>query len=319
MNGSGVLKLIDLMKKFDVTSYPIIFTNSRRLERLTFFSYVGSVFIIMLLKVSYPFVPISDAEYEHVQTIYGYKYPQNRLPQCWVIPYVDLSVPRWFIPLYLSQLYFIPLFLVNATVILLFPFILLHLVGQHIVLSYKLMSLGKSPIGIHSRHSRSHQKIREAREKFELKKCIHIHQQLLHFRALYDSVTRKQIDLRVLILFSTVCISSFSITILSRFNLDKQCFLLAEFILIFGYYYFSCMISEILEWANCRIRRSAYNSAWYEMCPEAQRMMLMLIRRTQKPHYTRSLAGIVVLCNESFVKSLKTVYTFIRFVNLANK
>ncbi|KAL1463421.1 hypothetical protein WDU94_015172 [Cyamophila willieti] len=307
--------------------------------------------MVSVLKASVPFIPITEAEDAHVKVIYGLKYPQNRLVQCWYIPGVDTSEPSWFIPLYLIQLYFMVLFVVVTSIMFLFPFILLHLIGQHIVLSYKLKCLGKSlPIWSKSfrkspmednlkSFSKSHKftgelqndssrnrwnrhqmkKAARDHDTIEVRHCIVFHQQLLRFRALLDSVTRSQINVRVLIMFSTLCFSSYPITLLTQFDLGRQFSLLIEFLLIFGYYYFTCFLSETLEWANCRLRRSIYQSKWYEMSPEAQRMVLMFLKRTQKPHYMHALGGTAILGNESFVKSLKTVYSFMRFVHISKK
>uniref|UniRef100_A0A8D9AHM8 Uncharacterized protein n=1 Tax=Cacopsylla melanoneura TaxID=428564 RepID=A0A8D9AHM8_9HEMI len=81
----------------------------------------------------------------------------------------------------------------------------------------------------------------------------------------------------------TSCLLSYPISKLSQFDdvLLVEYYLLVEFLLSVSVFCYSCIISEVLEWANRRIRRSIYASNWYEMCPEAQRMMLMFLRRTQ--------------------------------------
>uniref|UniRef100_A0A8D9AK47 Uncharacterized protein n=1 Tax=Cacopsylla melanoneura TaxID=428564 RepID=A0A8D9AK47_9HEMI len=181
MNRVNFLKLLGKMKKFDVTTYPIILIKSSQLEHWTMLCYVGSVFMLMLVKCGYPFFTIDEEECNHIQEIYGYKYPQNRLPICVWIPYVDTSEPRWFIPLYILELHVFLLSFASTVVYMMFPFIILHLVGQHIVLSYNLHCLGKSPMGTNSRQY--HSQAKKSREVFQVRKCIVFHQRLLDFRA----------------------------------------------------------------------------------------------------------------------------------------
>uniref|UniRef100_A0A8D8RSK0 Uncharacterized protein n=1 Tax=Cacopsylla melanoneura TaxID=428564 RepID=A0A8D8RSK0_9HEMI len=98
----------------------------------------------------------------------------------------------------------------------------------------------------------------------------------------FDSVSGKQFDTRLILLFFTVCLASYPITILSQFDFERQCIVLVEFVMIFGAHFVNCAMSEVLEWGNCRIRQSVYQSHWYKMCPEAQRMILMFLRCTPK-------------------------------------
>lgn len=132
----------------------------------------------------------------------------------------------------------------------------------------------------------------------------------------FDSVMGRLFKLRVFFLLVATNLSAYPITIISTFDTQKRIFLLVEFTLVLSFYYVNCLMSEILEWANCRIRRSVYQSAWYRMCPAARRMMLMFLRRTQASHHIRTLGGMVVLGNVNCMKKIKVIGSFIRFVNM---
>uniref|UniRef100_A0A8D9E4F0 Uncharacterized protein n=1 Tax=Cacopsylla melanoneura TaxID=428564 RepID=A0A8D9E4F0_9HEMI len=101
----ALIELLKKMEKFDLNSQRMIFTTYRRLERLAFFVYYAAICFMFLLKFSIPFFPIDARSAAHVQSIYGFKYPQNRLPQCLALPFVDTSEPKWFYVLYVLEIY----------------------------------------------------------------------------------------------------------------------------------------------------------------------------------------------------------------------
>uniref|UniRef100_A0A8D9B4A8 Odorant receptor n=1 Tax=Cacopsylla melanoneura TaxID=428564 RepID=A0A8D9B4A8_9HEMI len=101
----ALIELLKKMEKFDLNSQRMIFTTYRRLERLAFFVLYGGIGFVVLLKFSVPFFPIDARSAAHVQSIYGFKYPQNRLPQCLALPFVDTSEPSWFYVLYMLEIY----------------------------------------------------------------------------------------------------------------------------------------------------------------------------------------------------------------------
>ncbi|KAL1453564.1 hypothetical protein WDU94_009895 [Cyamophila willieti] len=327
---NSFLALVDQMKKFDVFTYPIIFIKSRYFECLSTAFYMASIILFILINNIEPFLPLDDKAYEYFQTIYGYKNPQYRLSITLWIPFVDTSELRWFIPLYFVDLYGSFLIFVMSGYVVLFPIIILHFVGQHIILSYKLKSLGRSAwdkdwmrnqaMATSSRMTWDRQnQIKRARDVFQIKSCILFHQRLLRFRKSYDSITRGHFDFRAVVYFSTVCLSTYNITVLSHFDFQRQSYLVVEFFMVISVYYGECFVSEVFEWANERIRRSIYQSNWYEMCPEAQRMMMVFLALTQRPHHIRCLGGMVILGNENFVKCMKSVYSVIQFAHIVNK
>ncbi|KAL1458660.1 hypothetical protein WDU94_008791 [Cyamophila willieti] len=288
-----------------------------------------------------PFFPISSKEYAHVHRIYEYQYPQNRLPQCLWIPYMDTSQPSCFRVLYVMEIYSATLGYAMATTEALFvPFVLLHLVGQHFVLSGKLKSLGTTPpssvrvtpgLGVSGRGVKSsyqgpgvsrqginpYSYQKREHEVAQVRQCILYHKQLIEFRTVFDSVAGQLMNTRVILLLVATSLSACPITILSQFDVNKQGLMLGECIIVLSFYGYNCLLSEILEWANCRIERDVYQNKWYTLCPEARRMMCMFLRRTQRPHYIRNLGGLVVLGNENLWKTIKLMYSFIRFVNLS--
>uniref|UniRef100_A0A8D9E5H6 Uncharacterized protein n=1 Tax=Cacopsylla melanoneura TaxID=428564 RepID=A0A8D9E5H6_9HEMI len=101
----ALIELLKKMEKFDLNSQRMIFTTYRRLERLAFFVYYAAICFMFLLKFSIPFFPIDARSAAHVQSIYGFKYPQNRLPMCLGLPFVDTSEPKWFYVLYVLEIY----------------------------------------------------------------------------------------------------------------------------------------------------------------------------------------------------------------------
>uniref|UniRef100_A0A8D8SSM8 Odorant receptor n=1 Tax=Cacopsylla melanoneura TaxID=428564 RepID=A0A8D8SSM8_9HEMI len=101
---SGLIELLEKMDKFDLNSHRTIFIAVRRLERLAFFVLYGGIGFVVLLKFSVPFFPIDARSAAHVQSIYGFKYPQNRLPMCLGLPFVDTSEPSWFYVLYMLEI-----------------------------------------------------------------------------------------------------------------------------------------------------------------------------------------------------------------------
>uniref|UniRef100_A0A8D8TH01 Uncharacterized protein n=1 Tax=Cacopsylla melanoneura TaxID=428564 RepID=A0A8D8TH01_9HEMI len=104
-NRSKLIDLLERMDKFDVRSQGRIFTSCRRLERLIWFGCKSGLVLMFLLKFSVPFFPIDAQSAAHVQSIYGFKYPKNRLPLCLGIPFVDTSEPKWFYVLYVLEIY----------------------------------------------------------------------------------------------------------------------------------------------------------------------------------------------------------------------
>ncbi|KAL1448482.1 hypothetical protein WDU94_012314 [Cyamophila willieti] len=326
------LQLVDLINQFDVFSYPMVFIiKYHRLERLATFTYMGSIFgLVLLFNLSSILTAFNDKNHQYLQTIYGFKYPQNRLPICLWIPSVDTSELHWFIPLFILELYFQWLVFVMSFFALIFPDILIHLVGQHFVLFYKLKSLGKSPLVKVTHKWMSNQpmrtssklvrdrqyQIKRTQDILQVKKCIVLHQRLLRFCQLYGSVTRTHNNFQVVVNFCFSCMLAYAMTILSQFDIQNDLHLIFESFIILCVVYTDCFMSEVLERANERIRHGINQSTWYEMCPEAQRMMLMFLRRTQGPHHIRCLGGMVILGNEIFLKYLKTVYSVVRVFDL---
>ncbi|KAL1464474.1 hypothetical protein WDU94_004120 [Cyamophila willieti] len=330
MKNTELLKLLDLMNSFDVTSRRSVFNDARKYERVVFVSYCVLIGFASAISFLLPFISLSDEKYEFFQQIYGFKYPQNRLPTCLWIPYIDTSEPRWFTLFYTIEIYTAILWPALAiTYALFYPFILLHLSGQYKVLSSKLKILGRSSVcpasEIHSfpiiRKVLLNKTLREKRMKrtqeiFEVKKCILFHRRLLSFRTLFDSVMARNIQFRVIIILIITGLSAYPITLLSQFDGQKNVQFIAEFILILSYYYFICSMSENLDRCSSLIGHSVYQSNWYAMCPEARRMMLMFMRQTQRPQHIRTLGGMVELGNVNFMNTLKFLYNFIRFVRI---
>uniref|UniRef100_A0A8D8Z898 Uncharacterized protein n=1 Tax=Cacopsylla melanoneura TaxID=428564 RepID=A0A8D8Z898_9HEMI len=126
----------------------------------------------------------------------------------------------------------------------------------------------------------------------------------------------RNIRFRVILILIATSLSAYPITNLSRFDSQEQALFVAEFILTLSFYYCNCLMSESLDWANSRLQQSIYQNNWYNMCPEARRMLVMLMRQTQRPHHLKTLGGMVVLGNVHFMKTLKLIYSFIRFVNV---
>ncbi|KAL1458515.1 hypothetical protein WDU94_008657 [Cyamophila willieti] len=315
MKSADMIKLLDMMNKFDVTTNKTFFVNARRMEKFALNACLVFTILYVIIKFANPFFPISSKEYQHVQAIYDFKYPQNRLPLCFWIPYVDTSEPHWFAILYLVEIHLAMLgFSLGAVQQLIYPFIILHLVGQYLILSHHLNNLDEGQQGVLKHWQKRRKRLSEV---FKVRKCIIMHQNLLEFRKLFDSVTERNYRFRMLLLLVITFVSGYPISILSEFNARQRSVLLAEFAIGFWSYYYNCIMSEVLEWANCRIRTSIYQSKWYEMCPEAQRMMLMFLRRTQRPHYICSLGGMLVLGHEIFI--VKNLVSFIRFINLRKK
>ncbi|KAL1458516.1 hypothetical protein WDU94_008658 [Cyamophila willieti] len=312
---TDVLRLLHCMNKFDVTSNRPIIIISRRFEKVIWIVYSGFIIFSIVIKFCVPFVPISGEESVKVQTLYGYKHPQNRLPQCLYIPYVDISEPNYFTFFYFLEMYWVLLiFALGISEALLFPLITLHLVVQNFIFSKRLHALGNPPVRMRTRLLLRHNK--KKHDIIQVKKCMLVHRKLLAFRELFDNVTGTSINVRIILLIIITCLSAYPVTTLSQFSVQRQGFLIIEFSLMLSFYYYNCIMSEVLEWANCRLRTSIYQSKWYDMCPEAQRMMLMFLQRTQRPHYIRSLGGMVVLGNENFLRTINMIYSFIRFVNL---
>lgn len=192
----NVLELLDRMNKFDITSSKTIFANCRKAERVIFFIFGSLIFFSVSVKFVNPFFSISETEAEYVQLIYGLKHPQNRLPLCLSLPYVDTSEPRYFWFLYALELYWALLvFSLGLVEALFFPFILLHLAGQHLVLSKQLRALGKQHVYLRKPHyipqtrcSRIYQDgLKRRRDLLEMRKCIVFHQKTVKFRALVSN------------------------------------------------------------------------------------------------------------------------------------
>ncbi|KAL1449585.1 hypothetical protein WDU94_002077 [Cyamophila willieti] len=178
-----LFKLLSQMKKFNITTRPNIFITCRKLERILWFAMYGIVLFVITIKFVSPFLPISNEEAAHLQALYGFSHPQNRLPHFLWLPFLDTSKPLWFTLFYFVNLYWVALdFALGTTEAVFFPSILLHLVGQHLVLSGHLKMLGKSPPG---KSSRSFQDpLKKAYDLFHVRKCIVIHRRLLNFRTL---------------------------------------------------------------------------------------------------------------------------------------
>lgn len=174
-----LLKLLERINKFDVASYPSPLMKYHWLEQFTWLFYGGFTFVTYLIKFVGVFIPITAEEVEHTRRIYGLKYPQNRLPVCMWIPYVDTSEPRYYVPLYLQELYMATLgFSMVMTSALLIPFIILHLVGQHLVLCRWLESLGKNCVG-----AGPGSRLQDAYDVYQMRRCIVLHRRLLDFRS----------------------------------------------------------------------------------------------------------------------------------------
>lgn len=186
-NAEGIMRILSLMNKFDFTRNKRIFYIFRKLERLAFVIFVVSIMFVALSVFIGPILPI-EGNKEVVQKVHGFKYPLNRLPLRLWLPFLDPSEPYLFhiilsLEMYLGLLC-ITVGLMNATF---YPFILLHLCGQHFVLSNQLKLLGKSTLYIPRRRtcSRSYRHhLKKECEIREMKKCIIFHQKLVHFRAL---------------------------------------------------------------------------------------------------------------------------------------
>ncbi|KAL1464473.1 hypothetical protein WDU94_004119 [Cyamophila willieti] len=321
MKNTELLKLLDLMNSFDVTSRRSVFNDARKYERVVFVSYCVLIGFASACSFLLPFLPLSNEKCEFFQQIYGFKYPQNRLPTCLWIPYIDTSEPRWFTLFYTIEIYTAILWIGLAiTDALFYPFILLHLSGQYKVLSSKLKILGRSSMCAASKwtllKTLREKRMKRTQEIFEVKKCILFHRRLLSFRTLFDSVMARNIQFRVIIILIITSLSAYPITLLSQFDSEKNVQFIAEFILILSYYYFNCSMSENLDRCNSLIGHSVYQSNWYAMCPEARRMMVMFMRQTQRPQHIRTLGGMVALGNVNFMNTLKFLYNFIRFVRI---
>uniref|UniRef100_A0A8D9B7P8 Odorant receptor n=1 Tax=Cacopsylla melanoneura TaxID=428564 RepID=A0A8D9B7P8_9HEMI len=198
MKRDELLMLLNRMNSFDVTTDPKIFTISRRIEKWTWICYGSLVFSIVIIKFSMPLFPISSNQYEHFQRIYELKNPQNKLPLCLWVPSVDTSEPVVYNVMYFMEFY--PgitgsTMAVMETIFV--PFVVLHLVGQHFVLSSQLKMLGKTSMEENSKASRppmgenskkARKEVKAAQEIFQIRKCILFHQNLIQFRSLVSKV-----------------------------------------------------------------------------------------------------------------------------------
>uniref|UniRef100_A0A8D8Z814 Odorant receptor n=1 Tax=Cacopsylla melanoneura TaxID=428564 RepID=A0A8D8Z814_9HEMI len=186
IKNTELLRLLDKMNTFDVTSKKSIYSNARKIERLIYVCYCVLIGFAMGIKYVIPFLPISSQHATFVQKVYGFKYPQKRLPMCLWIPYIDTSEPLWFPLFYLIEMYSAVLwFGLAITDALFYPFILLHFCGQHLVLASKLKNLGRSSVRPRMRTLRRtlcDNRLREEQEIFEVKKCILFHRKLCSFR-----------------------------------------------------------------------------------------------------------------------------------------
>ncbi|KAL1459190.1 hypothetical protein WDU94_011197 [Cyamophila willieti] len=320
-----LFELLSRMNKFDLKSNKSV-AFCRRLERIFFFMINGNLIFVIILKFAEPFFPISYKSAQDIQSIYGLKYPQNRLPICLWLPFIDTSEPVCFYILYSIELYYgLLTFVLSTNAALFYPLIMFHLIGQHFVLAGQLKALGKTQLRKDSRvrpkpSNQERQRLKRLHDVLEMKECIVFHQKLLEFRVLYDHISQDTTTLRVVFLLLMTSISSYIISVLSEFDNKKgSLIIIIEFIFTLSFFYIICIMSEIFEWANCHIRRSIYQSQWYRMAPEAQRMMLMFLRRTQRPHYVRILYGMVVLGNEVFLRTLKMVFSFVQCVKIVRK
>ncbi|KAL1460894.1 hypothetical protein WDU94_012830 [Cyamophila willieti] len=316
---SQLLKLLDLINKFDVTSNRSLFNTARKLEALTLLMYGLLVGFSTLSKYVEPFLSINDKEYAHRQYVYGFKNPRNKLPMCLWIPKIDTSELKWFPLIYIIEMYSAILWNSLAiTTALFYPFILLHFCTQYLILSRQLKSLGQTTLLLPpSRYlGYDHDRLKRNTEILQMKKCIVFHRRLVDFRLLFNSVMDKTIGIRIILILMATSFSAYPMTLISRFEHRDQALIVAEFILTLSFYYYNCLMSETLDWSNSLLRQSIYQNKWYNMCPEARRMLLMLMRQTQRPHHMKTLGGMVVLGNVNFMKTLKVIYTFIRFVNL---
>lgn len=178
-----VKKLLNQINEFDISSQPIIFKRSRMLEQFCFYFYVLLVVFVNMIRGSSVFFPLSSEEYGHIQEIYGYKNPQNRLLICIWIPCVDTSQLPGFIFFYLFELY-IGVILSSVAVVLIMVIIciLLHFVGQHFVLSKQLSALGDSKTW--TRFAPHQRRLKKAHDMHQVRSCILFHQKLLDFRSL---------------------------------------------------------------------------------------------------------------------------------------
>lgn len=176
-------ELLRSLNTFDITSNRKIFTISRKLERLTFYLFGSLITFLPFLMLCSPFLPVSDKQLEHVKEIFELENPRLRLPYCLYIPYLDTSQPFWFTTLYLLQMYS-AIYWVSLGIaeVLLTPFILMHLTGQYLILSQKLKTLGKTTTVGNQTQSR-HYASKKARDIFETRNSIMMHQKLVRFRA----------------------------------------------------------------------------------------------------------------------------------------
>lgn len=114
-------------------------------------------------------------------------------------------------------------------------------------------------------------------------------------------------------------LSVIALTSHPSYDIQTNLLLLHEAVISMTCYFYVNLMSESLERDQNRVRRAAYQSYWYTMCPEAQRMLLLFLRRTQRPAYMRPFGGMFVLGAGHFMQTLKLIFSFTRFFNLKKK
>lgn len=197
-----ILRILSLVKKFEFIGREKVFYISRRLEQFTSILFLVMILCSCIPRYMSPLLSISESEEEILKKTYALKNPQYRLPLCLWLPCVDTSEPVVFRILYLVEmylgLYWIALGFVAASF---FPFIFLHLCGQHFVLSSRLKLLGRPTVYFPrgARYSRSYcDRLRQQYEIKQMKRCILFHQKLVSFRTLV-SLFANQVDSSIIL------------------------------------------------------------------------------------------------------------------------
>uniref|UniRef100_A0A8D8R9P9 Uncharacterized protein n=1 Tax=Cacopsylla melanoneura TaxID=428564 RepID=A0A8D8R9P9_9HEMI len=87
----------------------------------------------------------------------------------------------------------------------------------------------------------------------------------------------------------------------------------AEFISILASFFLYCESSEYQDNNNGMVREALTQCGWETCSTQTKRDLMMLIRRVQRPNYSRFTNGTFELSRLMFLQVVKLAYSFVNF------
>ncbi|XP_055632842.1 putative odorant receptor 83c [Toxorhynchites rutilus septentrionalis] len=131
--------------------------------------------------------------------------------------------------------------------------------------------------------------------------CV-MHQELISYEEGLDSTYGTIVFVQVISSVACLVLSLF-ITYMTR-NIGIAFFLVAAVFQLFEF----CLLGTTLTVKNDHIELAIYDTCWYKLCTEEQKMMSLVLFRSQNA-VEMTIGGVALLNMETFVEIMKTIYS----------